>query len=577
VAGDGDCWRVDFYDFTLTSGVLDGELAGLGDVHERARRNGARQGTPVIVRVGGQADPRVNLFFRTGMMADRSPSTWRRYAYALVVWLGFLAVSGREWHEATPRDVEGFKHWRVTDPDNDGRVAPTSFDTDRAALNSFYGWASARYGMANPVPTVPVRAGQRRYGSDAGLEQARGIRDPIRPAGSTRNQVKWMLRPAFEQWRDIGLRGYGFDGLRGQGWRGGCEDRDVAFVDGLYGTGLRLREWASVLDVELPPAGGERFPKAWLSAACIKGGRQGRFYRIPRTVLASVAAYTDPVEGSRAEAVRRAQLAGRYDQLPVRIVTGYNPRSRVLHVTGQGGPSALSVDVIGPDERRLLFRRTPQGLEPLAVWLAPAGLPKKAYGWEDSFQAANARVAAAWVRAGGKAGECPLWARPHMARHSFALKWFSVLSVAWEQRISGFSSEEMKDLRDQFGDIWYQLATLLGHRDPMTTRNVYLEPFTALEVDYLMSLLDGEERQAVDMLVAAVGAGTGRVLPAVRAAGEDGWLWRGQEAAGGPSCPAQAGRHPSGCWTAGWRCGSSPRRPAGSRTSISLGCQLNRK
>lgn len=38
-----------------------------------------------------------------------------------------------------------------------------------------------------------------------------------------------------------------FDGLRRQGWRGGAlEDRDVAFVDGLYGTGLRVREWASL-------------------------------------------------------------------------------------------------------------------------------------------------------------------------------------------------------------------------------------------------------------------------------------------------------------------------------------------
>ncbi|MGH3533183.1 MAG: site-specific integrase [Pseudonocardiaceae bacterium] len=482
-------------------------------------RNGARHGTPVIVGASGRVDPRVNLFFRAGSMADRSLLTWRRYAYALVVWLGFLAVVGRDWHEATPADVEAFKHWRLTDLGNDDRVAPTSFDTDRAALNSFYGWASARYGMANPVPTVPARSGWRLHGSDAGLERARGTRDPIRPAGSTRHQVKWMLRPAFEQWRDIGLRGYGFDGLRRRGWRGGCEDRDAAFVDGLYGTGLRLREWASVLDVELPLAGGERFPKTWLSAACIKGGRQGRFYRIPRTVLASVASYTDPLEGSRMEAIRRAQQAGRYELLPVRIVTGDNPRSRVLQVTGPGGTSTLPVDVIGPDERRLLFRRTPQGLEPLSLWLTPGGLPKKVYGWEDTFQAANTRVAAAWVRAGGEERECPLWARPHMARHSFALKWFSILSVVWEQRLAGFSSEEMKDLRDQFGDIWYQLATLLGHRDPMTARNVYLEPFTALEVDYLMSLLDGEEKDAVDAVVAAVASDTGRVLPAARVAG----------------------------------------------------------
>ncbi|MBD2834923.1 hypothetical protein ID871_30105 [Streptomyces pratensis] len=52
-----------------------------------------------------------------------------------------------------------------------------------------------------------------------------------------------MLRAPFEQWRDIGLRGYGFDGLRRTGWSGPNEDRDAVFVDGLYGTGLRLQEW----------------------------------------------------------------------------------------------------------------------------------------------------------------------------------------------------------------------------------------------------------------------------------------------------------------------------------------------
>jgi hypothetical protein len=211
---------VDFYDFTGGSPPFPDD-EDLGDLHERAVRNGARHGTPVIVGAAGRVDSRINLFFRTGAMADRAPSTWRRYAYALVVWLEFLAVFGREWHEATAPDVEAFKHWRLTDLSNDDRVAPTSFDTDLAALNSFYRWASARYGVLNPVPTIPARSGQRPHGSDVGLERARGTRDPIRPSGSTRHQVKWMLRSAFEQWRDIGLRGYGFDGLRQPGWRAG--------------------------------------------------------------------------------------------------------------------------------------------------------------------------------------------------------------------------------------------------------------------------------------------------------------------------------------------------------------------
>ena len=461
-------------------------------------------------------------------MAGARAGTWRRYAYALVVWLEFLAVFGRGWEEATARDVEAFKDWRLTDLRNGERVAPTSFDTDRAALNCFYSWAAARYGVGNPVASVR-RLSRGPRGGGSGSPFAAGVaRDPLRPGGSSRRQVKWMLRRAFEQWRDIGLRGYGFDGLRRPGWSGGNEDRDAAFVDGLYGTGLRVGEWASVLDVELPAAGEARFARAWLSAACMKGGREGRVYRVPRGVLRAVAGYLDPVEGSRVAAVRRAQRAGRYERVGgVRLVAGHDVRGRVLHVCTGSGATPVSVDVLGPDERRLLFRRTRHGLEPLAVWLSADGLPRKAHSWQDTFQSANARVERVWEAAGGKPGEAGLFCRPHMCRHSFALKWFSILSVVWQPRVEGFTDEELKDLRAQFGDIWFQLSTLLGHADPATTREIYLEPFASLEVDYLMSLLDGEEQQAVNALVRAVAAGGGRTLTGQRPpSGEDaggGW------------------------------------------------------
>ncbi len=201
---------------------------------------GARYGTPILLSPSGGADARVNLFFRFGSVAAHRPRTWRRYAFSLV-WLDFLETRARSWDAASRADFDGFKHWRMTDHRNPQRVRATSFDTDRAALNMFYDWA-ARYGVANPVPTRGVT-------EDPGDTARRaGRRDPMRPAGSPRRQVKWLLRPAFEQWRDVGLRGFGFDGHRRSGWRGFNEDRDAAFVDGLYGTGLRLAEWAS------PPA-----------------------------------------------------------------------------------------------------------------------------------------------------------------------------------------------------------------------------------------------------------------------------------------------------------------------------------
>nr|WSY52033.1 site-specific integrase [Streptomyces sp. NBC_00886] len=522
-------WTVDFYDFN--SPPPDTEALGfstLGNLHARAVRNGARHGTPVILSPSGRPDSRINLFFREGRMATSQPGTWRRYAYTLVVWLDFLDAVGTTWDQAAVRDIEAFKDWRITDTRNTERVRPTSFDTDRAGLNSFYTWASSRFEITNPVATVRVddaMSTARAYG--------RGRRDPLRPAGSTSRQVKWLLRDALEQWRDIGLRGYGFDGLRRPGRLGGGfnEDRDTAFVDGLYGTGLRLREWASVLDVELPTSGGERMGTAWLAAKCVKGGRAGRTYWIPRRVVQAVESYSDPLEGSRNEVIRRAQREGRYERLHgVRIVTSHDPRTRRLQVAAPHGSESAALDELAPDDRRLLFRRTPEGLEPLWVWLSVNGLPKKPHSWEDTFDAANRRIAEAWLRTSDPQGvlsgagreqarrECPLWMTPHMCRHSFALKWFSILSLLEERRLEGFSPDEVEDFRDQLGDIWLQLAMLLGHSHPDTTRDHYLEPFTGLQVSYLMALLDDDEKSGVDTLVRIFARHGGSVVGPVVAA-----------------------------------------------------------
>ncbi|GAA1461748.1 site-specific integrase [Nocardiopsis exhalans] len=499
-------WEVEFHDFLNPLDLgLDPHMERFGNLVARARQNSARHGTPVLIGPDGRSDARVQLFFRTGPMASARPLTWRRYAFALKVWLMFLDAVGTTWDAATVADMDAFKDWRLNDVRNLERVAPSTFDTDRAALNTFYTWASARYGVFNPIAPV-ARSGSMTTG------EKRAGRDPGRPAGARRRQVKWVLRPAFEQWRDVGLRGYGFDGLRVQSWRGWNEDRDAAFVDGLYGTGLRLGEWASILDIEVPAGGVGRFPRTWLSAACVKGAKEGRKYFVPSTVLSTIAAYTDPLSGSRAESIARAQRAGRYEQVPGRrIVTGYNRRSRVLHVLDPSGSKPVSVDVLGPAERRLLFRKGENGLEPLSLWLSWDGMPRLAHSWEDTFAAANGRIQRAWSEAGGE-GEAALWLRPHMCRHSFALKWFSILSLVWEPRIEGLSAEERKDLRDQIGDVWFQLATLLGHADPATTRDYYLEPFNSLQMDYLMSLLDGEETAAVDAMVTTMARAGGRTL-----------------------------------------------------------------
>ncbi|MBS2966375.1 hypothetical protein KGA66_25250 [Actinocrinis puniceicyclus] len=106
-----------------------------------------------------------------------------------------------------------------------------------------------------------------------------------------------------------------------------------------------------------------------------------------------------------------------------------------------------------------------------------------------------------------------------MLRHSYALRWYSILSAVWDHRLDGFTETEKVAFREQFGDVWFQLATLLGHRSPETTKDWYLEPFVGLEIDYIFALLDDDDRAAVDSLLRKTSADSDLVLSPVRLEG----------------------------------------------------------
>jgi hypothetical protein len=218
-------------------------------------------------------------------MRRLDPDTWWKYGYALKVWLNFLETRGVSWDEAAPEDVEAFKVWRMADDRNQSRVRAGTFATGSlAALRTFYGWAASTCGVTSPILTREVGVRGR-----CGLEMVEEAE--VGPSGIRSQDVKWLDPAGYRRWRDVGLRGFGLDGLEDPGWRGRNEQRDAAFADGLYETGLRLQEWASVLDIELPaddPARG--YARRWLAAACAKG-RVGRHYWLPRVALTQVLSY----------------------------------------------------------------------------------------------------------------------------------------------------------------------------------------------------------------------------------------------------------------------------------------------
>lgn len=431
--------------------LLIDSAAILGALGERRRLHEQ----PFLLGPDGRPDARVNGFFASPGMRNKSVLTWRKYSESVAMWLNFLHTLGVPWDEATEDDAEDFKEWRVTSPSNPDRVDGSTFATNLTALRMFYRWVSPRFGIADPVKAV----------DDFDLM----------PRSRRRQRVKWLDPAGYRRWRDLGLRGIGLDGRPDDAWRGRNDQRDSAFADGLYGTGLRLTEWASVVLPELPEDDPDRgYSTCELSDSCAKGG-YGHTYWLPRTALVNILDY---VEGARARLVRQAQAAGRYDQVPGRRLVVDASRQRLVIEEPNEQRSTMALSVIGPRERRKLFRRNGNGVEPLALWLNEDGLPLMPHSWQHVFTQANQRIAALGLEG--------FSARPHMLRDSCALRWYSVGRLAYQRQVAHLSEEETKDFRAQFGDTWDLVATYLGHRNPQTTKLHYLEPFRALDIEVLL-------------------------------------------------------------------------------------------
>lgn len=430
-------------------------------------------GQEFLIRSDGRTIAEVNAFLASRRMRNRAAGTRDKYGRGIGVWLGYLDAVGRHWSEASPQDVGGFKFWRMTDRANPRRVAGASVLDNLTAISCFYEWAGPRTAVVNPVVRDVMRRG-RQSDRPAGFEATpHVVRD---------RDVKWLDPSGYALWRDVGLRGLDRGGREIERWRGRNGQRDCAFADGLYGTGLRLTEWASVLLAELPDDhAGRGYFTCRLASACAKNGR-GRRYWMPRQVLADVLGY---VEAERAASVRRARRAGRYEKLTdVVLLTRVLGRRRAELVKADGSVTVVSLDALDPTARARIMLRTSAGLEPAALWLNEDGLPREPHGWQHTFDTANERLA--------RAGLTGVRATAHMLRHSFALRWFAVGRLLYEQRFAHLDGEELRDFRAQFGDTWYLLQILLGHADVATTMNVYLEPFRDLDIALLIEHAHGE-------------------------------------------------------------------------------------
>ena len=452
-------------------------LDGWEDLEGAERALGIQPGQPFLLRPDGSADAGVSAYFASAAFRKLAFDSQISYATDIKVFLSFLERQGTDWREVTPETLLDFEYWRRRDEHNSSRVGGAKFSRELAAIGGFYRWqVDQGVVSSSPVSSISVldRRGEPR------------IRAELQPTNVRSTKVKWLTPRAYRRWRDVGIGGYTADGLLDESWRGRNDGRNLSMCDLMWSSGLRLREASTLLTLELPTAtGGEQFLRGRIAEAVAKGG--ARDYWVSRKALQRIAGYTIT---TRAEAVRRAQAAGRYNEVRDRlIVIDVTNRGVVTVEDDRGQHVRTHLDRLDARQRLRLFRRTPDGVEPAASWLSEAGTPLPYLTWEKVFADANARCDSNGV---------PISCHPHMLRHSFALHMLVTLLYVFDRRM-GLSEQERLEYRHLFGDPWVLVQTMLGHTKLSTTRNYYLEPVQGLQVDMFLNG-DADEDSIQDLL-----------------------------------------------------------------------------
>ncbi|WP_226966648.1 site-specific integrase [Streptomyces phaeolivaceus] len=480
-------------------------LGGWEDLEERETRAGIRPGTPILLSPNCQVDGRLSQFLARSSFSRLEPESKRNYTTDYCVFFDFLWVRGKNWDEATSSDLWDFEDWRTRSIRNPEKVGGARWNRGLAALGRLYSWAvKQQYVSVSPIET---REAIGRHGQIVEVPAARA-------KDARSSNVRWLTPRTFRRWVDVGLRGFSADGVPDAAWAGRLADRNSAFANLLFSSGVRLTEGASLLTLEIPnlTMDERRYYASRLAPVVTKSKRARTFY-VASPVVGEIETYC---ESTRAASIRRAQRQGRYERLPqLRLVTSVSGhRMKVLHWRdrdGTVGKTALAQ--AGVEERALLFTEGPDGPEPLWVWLNESGLPFQPSSWEGIFRTATDRCQKVLAKTIAE----PPFCTPHMCRHSFALYMLVVLHHVMDVRL-GLTPQERRDFLLLYGDPWRMVQDLLGHADVETTRKIYLAPVSDLQLHSLIATpgraSDDSTDSAVDdvsWILAQLAAETSRI------------------------------------------------------------------
>ncbi|MBD0674587.1 hypothetical protein [Streptomyces sp. CBMA156] len=292
--------------------------------------------------------------------ADLAESTLKDYGRIMARFAGHQESRGHDVLIVTESDQVTYKRARTQLQERP--IGSSAWGKESGVLDRFFKFAVKEGYLQN----APARVAAR--GRNASAPRVRSGMD-----------IRHLTLEQYRYFRDVGLGGQHPDSRVDRTFRGWAPLRNRAGSDLALGTGMRPREWATVLLPELG-IGVNRPGQAaeFTVQACAKYGKARTVYA-PEEAVGAVETYV-LLERPELTAGAARTLERRHRDLFV--VSRVDPDSGLISGVLDGVRRVFDMKAMPPALRRIAVREGDFGLEALAVFVCRSGLVPGADSWK---------------------------------------------------------------------------------------------------------------------------------------------------------------------------------------------------
>jgi site-specific recombinase XerD len=396
----------------------------------------------------------LNSWARSQSYADLDASTLREYGRIIARLDRHQRTRGGDLLSATESDLVSYRRLRTRQQRKP--IGPSAWGKESGLIDRFYGFLVDH----KHLERRPVRVA------------ARG-RNALSPRVRLGMDIRHMTFEQYRYFRDVGLGGQLPDASVNRSFRGWAPHRGRAGADLALGTGMRWREWATVLLPELGLGASAPGSAAEFTVqACAKYGKARTIY-VPEDAIDSVETYCLLERPEMARAAAKTLGRKHRDLFVVSRIDHADGRVRGVQ---QGLEREYTMSAMPADLRRITVTEGEFGLEALTVFICRGGLMPGADSWKRYRHAA-------WRRMVDLADEttprlpAKRW-RWHDCRHTYALQLLTYLENLMDGEEPDHAARRRRHRSYLTGHIRYNplliVSRRLGHSSPETTY-AYLE------------------------------------------------------------------------------------------------------